>query len=395
MTLARGPVRVAAYWGFIVIGAGNTLLGPALLSILGTYHIAPSGSGPLFLAATLGYLLAVLIGGPAGDRWDRRLLLLGGAALYVVGALGFALAPIWILAVLAAIVMGLGGGVIDSGTNALANDIASPEGHATEQSLLHTFFGVGALLGPLLIGACLALHAGWRPAYAVTALAAVVLCGLLSRLRLPARATTSTPVGLRSVLTLAAHPLILMLGLMLGVYVGAELLVGDWAATFLQRIHHLDNVAAATGVGLYWGGLAGGRLLSALLTRWFTGGVLLTGSTVLSLVASIGLVLAPNAPLALVALTATGVGYAAIFPLAMAVAGEVFPEFTGSAAGLLIASASVMGAIFPWLGGVLVQYADARAAMVLALPAAVVMLALALVLQRQHHATTPSTAYAA
>ncbi|MGH2344143.1 MAG: MFS transporter, partial [Chloroflexota bacterium] len=247
---------------------------------------------------------------------------------------------------------------------------------------LHTFFGIGALLGPLLIGACLALHAGWRPAWIVAAFATLALVLLYSRLRLPERRVAAEPVSLGGVVSLAREPLLLVLALMIGAYVGAEVLVGDWAATFLQETHHLGKVSAATSVSLYWGGLAAGRLFSGVLTRWCSGRTLLIGYTGLSVAATVALVGAPTAPLALIALTITGIGYAAVFPLVMAIAGEVFPGMTGSAAGLLIAAASIMGTIFPWVGGVLVQYVDARAAMLLALPATIVQLAVAFVLAR-------------
>ncbi|HXT35825.1 MAG TPA: MFS transporter [Chloroflexota bacterium] len=395
MKIERGPVRIAAYWGFIVLGAGNTILGPALLSVLGSYHIAPSGAGPLFVANTVGYTLAVLVGGPASDHFGKKAILVAGAALYLLGLACFAGSPLWITAILAAGVIGLGGGVIDSGSNAMMNDIAAPEKHATEQSYLHTFFGIGALLGPLLIGACLALHGGWRPAWAVAAIGAAALVSLFARLRLPERRVASEPVSVAGVALLARDPLLLLLGLLIGAYVGAEVLVGDWAATFLERIHGMDKVAAATSVSLYWGGLAAGRLLSGILTRWCTSRQLLIGYTGLSVLATLALVGAPNVPLALAALTLTGLGYAAVFPLVMAVAGEVFPAMTGSAAGLLIAAASVMGAIFPWIGGVLVQYADSRAAMLLALPATLVQLAIALVLAQARGGMSPTVRSAA
>jgi MFS transporter, FHS family, glucose/mannose:H+ symporter len=382
MMISRGPVRVAGYWGFVVLGAGNTLLGPALLPILTTFHISPSGSGPLFVANTLGYTVAVLVGGPAGDHFGKRATLSLGALLYLIGLLGFAFSPAWIAAILASGVIGLGGGVIDSGSNAMMNDIAAPERHAAEQSFLHTFFGIGALLGPLLIGACLALRAGWRPAWIVAALATAVLVLFYSRLRLPERRVAAEPVSVRGVASLARDPLLLVLALMIGAYVGAEVLVGDWAATFLQGTHHLSKVAAATSVSLYWGGLAAGRFFSGLLTRWFTGRQLLIAYTALSVASTVALVGAPNALLALIALAITGIGYAAVFPLVMAIAGEVFPGMTGSTAGLLIAAASIMGTIFPWVGGVLVQYVDSRAAMLLALPATIVQLAVAFVLAR-------------
>ena len=128
----------------------------------------------------------------------------------------------------------------------MMNDIASPEGHAAEQSFLHTFFGIGALLGPLLIGACLALRAGWRPAWIVTAVAAAALVLLYSRLRLPVRRVAAEPVSLKGVASLARDPLLLVLGLMIGAYVGAEVLVGDWAATFLQETYSMSKVGAAT-----------------------------------------------------------------------------------------------------------------------------------------------------
>ncbi|HWE63523.1 MAG TPA: MFS transporter [Chloroflexota bacterium] len=356
-------VRLSAYWGFIVIGVGNTMIGPALLSILGTFHVAPSGAGELFIASTVGYMLSVLIGGPASDHFGKRNLLMAGAALYAVGLGGFALAPSWLLAVLALFVGGLGSGIIDSGMNALANDISAPERHATEQSLLHAFFGLGALLGPLLIGAFLAARHGWRPAFAVAAVGSALLLLLLLRVRLAPRPIPDGGVSVRSVAALAANRLVILLGVLIGLYVGEELVIGDWAAAYLQRIQHLDSVTAATSLSLFWGGLAVGRLLSALLSRWFSGDTLLFGTTVFSFVASLGLLLAPSAPLALVALTCCGLGYAAVFPLLMALAGERFPEVSGSVAGLLIAAASFVGAVLPWISGVLVQAFDARAAL--------------------------------
>jgi len=373
-------VRLSAYWCFIVLGIGGTLLGPALSSILADFKLTPADAGQLFFASALGYLIAVLVGGPSGDHWDRRIVLLAGAALMCAGFVAVFIAPIWILVVIAFVVAGLGSGVVDSSTNAMINDISASDDKAREQSLLHASFGFGALLGPLVIGATLALNAGWRPAYACAAVGAFALVVLFARLQLPARPESHPHVNISSVILLALNPFVLLLALMMGAYVGAELLLGDWSATYMQRIHHLDKASAATSVSLYWGGLAVGRLLSAYATKWFTGRVLLVMTCVLSLVASSLLVVAPNVGVALFALALSGIGYAAVFPLVMAVAGEVFPEVSGSIAGLLIGAASIFGAAVPWLGGIVVQYSDARAAMALSIPATVIMVIVAVMM---------------
>ena len=376
-------IRPTAYWGFIVLGAGGTILGPALLSILATYHMPDSAASILFVAGTIGYTLAVLIGGPASDRFGKRRVMIGGTAAYVVGLCGFALAPSWLLAVVAMFVSGVGSGTIDSGMNALVNDISAPEGHATEQSLLHSFFGLGALLGPLLIGAFLALHGGWRPAYLVVAAGSALLLGMLARLHVPAREVPAGGVNLRSVLLLARNRLMIVLTLLIGIYVGAELLLGDWLEAYLQRSIHMDKVGASNSVSLYWGGLMVGRLLSAVLSRYLSATAILFGTTALALVSSIVLVLTSSMPVALIALTGCGLGFSAIFPLVMALAGERFPESTGSVAGLLTGAASLGGAIFPALSGVLAQAFGVRAALAVAPPCAVCMLVLLLILARE------------
>jgi fucose permease len=329
----------------------------------------------------------VLIGGPAGDHWSRRIVLLLGAALYALGLGGLSLAPTWPLAILAMAITGMGGGIVDSGFNALANDIASPARHAAEQSMLHSFYGVGALIGPLVIGAFLAMGAGWQPSYGAAGLAALVLVALLARLRLAPRPVRSEEVSVRAVLALAANQLVIVLALLIGLSVGAEVLVGDWAATYLQRIQHLEKAAAAASVGIYWGGLLVGRLLSALASSRYSARELLLGASAISVIGSLGLTLAPNTLLALLLLAICGLGYAALFPLVIAVAGEAFPEATGSVAGLLVGAASLAGAAFPAASGFLVQFADARIAVALSVPATVGTLLLAAILHRSGHGT--------
>ncbi len=388
-------LRPSAYWGFVVLGISGTLLGPAMLPILSDFHATPSQSGVLFLASSIGYVVAVLVGGPAGDRWSRGLLLRAGALVLCAGLALVAVAPAWALVALSLCVVSLGSGVVDSGSNALIIDISTPEALPREQSMLHAFFGFGALLGPLLIGAFLASHVGWRAAFALASLAALVLIVMYARAPMPGPRQRAHKIDARSVARLALSPSILPLGMLTGVYVGAEVLLGDWSAAYLQDVHGLGKVFAATSLSLYWGGLAVGRLLSAYASRWLSGKAMLVWTCVFSLAACCVLVAAPNAAIALVALTASGLGYAAIFPLIMAAAGEVYPEAAGSVAGLLIAAAVVFGAVIPWIGGVLVQFADARAALALSVPSGVVMVVIAWMLYRKPVARAETAAGAA
>jgi fucose permease len=376
-------LRPSAYWGFIVLGIAGTLLGPALLPILSEFHASPSQSGELFFASSCGYVFAVLVGGPAGDRWSRGLLLRTGAVVLCLGLALVAVAPAWALVAGSFFVLSIGSGIVDSGSNALVIDISAPEAHAREQNLLHAFFGFGALIGPLLIGAFLAIHGSWRAAFAVDSLAAAVLFILYARAPMPRPRKRAQKVGARSVAKLALSPQLLTLGAITWIYVGAEVLLGDWSAAYMQDIHRLDKVSAAASLSLYWGGLAVGRLMSAYATRWLSGRAMLVLTCVFSLGACTALVFAPNTPVALIALAATGLGYAAVFPLAMAAAGEIYADAAGSVAGLLIAGAVVFGAVVPWIGGVLVQFADARAALALSIPSGIAMVVISWVLYRE------------
>ena len=291
-------LRPTAYWGFIVLALPGTMLGPSLLPMLADFHMTPASTGPLFFAMSCGYIVAALVGGPAGDHLGRAVLLPAGAVILGVGLLGVAVVPAWALLALCLFTMNIGGSIIDTGSNALISDVAQPEHRAREQSLLHASFGFGALLGPLITGAFLATHHGWRGPFALSALCALVLFLLYRKAPIPSRSARESKetVSLRSVARLARMPFMLVLIVLIGVYVGAEILVGDWAAAYLQGTQQMASAAAATCVSLYWAGLAAGRLLSALATRWLTGRALLLVSCVVSLGASVLTVSCPERP---------------------------------------------------------------------------------------------------
>src|SRR5438477_8412734 len=77
-------VRIPAYWDYLVLvsGARYSLRHSPMLA---EFHMRPSGTGPLFLAGSVGYLLAVLFGGPADDHWNRGRVLFAGALLLGLG----------------------------------------------------------------------------------------------------------------------------------------------------------------------------------------------------------------------------------------------------------------------------------------------------------------------
>jgi len=176
----------AAYWAYFVNGVLNSIIGPALLGMVRTFHIDLAMAGAIVTAQFIGYVPGALGSGLAAERWGYRQVLVLAMVLTAAGAIGIALAGAWVVALLLTPVAGIGFGISDSLCNAVVAH-AVREAHGVALNLLHMFFGLGALAGPLLAGMLLSSQVGWRGVFAVTgALAGVAALSFLLA-PLPAR----------------------------------------------------------------------------------------------------------------------------------------------------------------------------------------------------------------
>ena len=359
-------VLAVAYWIYVVNGVVNSEVGPSLLGMVQSFRVDLATAGSIFTAQFVGYLLGALGSGVVADRWGYQRVMVLAAVLTAGGTAGTAFVGTWPAAIALTVAAGAGFGITDSLCNAVVA-AQVPGGGGGALNLLHTFFGVGALLGPLLVGLFLTTPAGWHTMFLVTGGLALSCVVFIVAARIPPplhltapggpdetshNATTVVdPAGGR---TRGGRRLWLLVGL-LCLFVGVEQLTCGWSTTYLNRAlgAHLD--VAARSVALYWAAVTVGRLLASALAMRLSNERLLGGSAVVALVALVALASAPTVGVALVGLTAVGLSFAPIYPTIMAIAARAYPRRFATLAGLITAAGGLGGAIVPWLGGIVGQ----------------------------------------
>ncbi len=105
--------------------------------------------GNVFLLLYVGILLATLIAGPVIDSIGNKVILVTSAALVASGMAGFAYAHSFGSAAIPSVLLGLGGGGLNTSTNALVSDLYGEE-RGPMLNVLGIFYGIGALGIPLL-----------------------------------------------------------------------------------------------------------------------------------------------------------------------------------------------------------------------------------------------------
>ncbi|MGA5065528.1 MFS transporter [Streptomyces exfoliatus] len=351
-----GAAVVASCVGFVLIGALQALYGPAIPAFRAEFGLSPSEAGLGLSAHFVGGVAGVLIFDRLYGRVGNRRLLAGSYLLMAVGAVGFAVAPNWPVALLAALLAGLGFGGIDYGLNQL---FATGFGHRSTAMLniLNAHFGVGAILGPALIGLVGSEH------YPAVFLGfAVLTLPLLLALRgvrdqavhrsAEGDATPAAPGVLgRSLATVLGVFVVLYV-----LHVGIEAGVGGWEPTHLVMVGYGAGVAA-TATSAYWLMMTVGRFLVAPIALRFSPQAIITVSC-----AGMTLCLFAAAVPALAPYAYAGVGLfiAPIFPTALPWLMEAAPR--ARRAGALVIAASMVGGVAagPALGKV-IEWAGIRA----------------------------------
>ncbi|HEY0717717.1 MAG TPA: MFS transporter [Streptosporangiaceae bacterium] len=265
--------------GFVVIGGLQALYGPAIPSFRATFGISPSVAG-LGLSAEFAGALAGIVGYHLlmARLGDRRLLA-ASYTLMAMGTTGFALAPSWPLALAAALFTGFGSGGIDYGLNHLFT-MGYGRRSAGMLNLLNAYFGVGAVLGPALIGWVGAGRYPWL--FGAVAVASVLLTFTLRGVHpagpdqgravvLSASPSTDMPNGPSPAPDPARRRIRVIVAAFVAIYVlyvAIESGVGGWEPTHLEAVGYSATVAATATSG-FWLALTAGRFLAIPVSlRW-------------------------------------------------------------------------------------------------------------------------------
>jgi fucose permease len=341
-------------WATFVLLGWTSVLVPALLrQIEARFGVDDASMGLYYFVYAASYATGSFTGGVLVERLGRRLVMPAAAALMGIGLLGTGVAPSWLVFAGAAVLLGAGGGVIDGGVNGLALAIAD-EARGRALNLLHLAFAIGAFVSPVVVGQLVEREIAWEGIFVVTAVAAVVVAVALRTTPMPSgvhagRARTSRGTSESSRGGSLLLPLIL-LAVAIGCFVASEVGVSNWISRFLASV---PVTLATAALSAFWGGLALGRLFAARYSDQFSHSAFAAIASVVAGVAVTVAVVVPTPELSVVAFAVAGFAMGPIFPMIIALGGDLYPDRSAATGGTLTGAAVLGGMIYPPLIGLM------------------------------------------
>ena len=264
MTLLLGIIYVA----FISLGLPDALLGAAWPSIQGEMGVPVSFAGIISIIISGGTIISSLFSDALTKRLGTGKVTAISVAVTAGALWGFSVSnSFWMLCVIA-LPYGLGAGAVD----AALNNYVALHYEARHMSWLHCCWGVGAAIGPYIMGACLVGGLPWTGGYRIISLLQMGLtAALFATLSLwksgkaaeGGQQGARRDIGLREVFKLSGAKEAMV---SFFCYCALELTAGLWAASYMVLNRGLSASAAAKWASLFYLGITMGRFVCGFIT---------------------------------------------------------------------------------------------------------------------------------
>ncbi len=324
---------LASILAIFAYGMIAATLGTILPDLSERFGLTPSQNGKIAFAQAIGLMIASLLVGPLMDNEGKKIGLVLGLALASVALLALPKSNGFAAITALLFMLGLGGGIIVTGANALASSVS--EAHrGTTLNLVNLFFGLGGLATPFLSANLLAKNSA-RLCY-VMAVITLVTLGIQIATPMPgpggAQSFVFSQVG-----PVLGRPVLFLLAFLLFLYVACEVGVWNWLARHLiargiPESTALNILSLGFALGLLVGRFGISRVLISVPEL-----TVLTASS-LAMAVTTFLVLKTSKPVAAgILVFLAGISMAPVFPTALAVVANVFPQMASTALGIVIA----------------------------------------------------------
>ncbi|MDT4763110.1 MFS transporter [Sphaerochaeta sp. PS] len=342
---------IIIYISFISLGLPDAVLGSAWPVMHVALALPLWSAGLVAAVVSMGTVVSALFSTKVITRFGTGKVTMVSVLLTALALLGFSLSTNLAMLMLFALPLGLGAGSVDT---ALNNYVAL-HFKARHMSWLHSFWGVGASLGPAIVSLALTLGYSYRGGYLAIGTVQMLLVVVLFSSRSLWKDREVQERGEVNQSNLVAMKIkgVPFALLTFYLYCSLEIATGLWAPTYLVQVKGLDPTKAALWGGLYYLGITIGRIASGFITFRVSNNKMTLGGLVVCL-ASLLLFLSSRASVSGIALFMLGLGSGPIFPSMIHETPRRFGvESSQAIIGLQMATAYIGNMVMPPVVGAL------------------------------------------
>ncbi|MCF7926874.1 MAG: MFS transporter [Candidatus Izimaplasma sp.] len=344
---------IIIYLAFISLGLPDSIIGVSWPLMSQEFNMSIDALGYISLVATLGTVVSSLLSGYLINRFKTKSVVLFSVFLTAIGIFGMSYSTSYYFVLLLAIPIGFGAGSIDTALN----NFVALNYKAHHMNWLHSFWGLGASMGPYILSLYL-VNDNWRGGIRTISLIqfSFVLVLLIS---LPLwhknyfNGKTQENDFSKKIKVFKIKGVAYALFIFL-IYVSLEYGVGLFGSSFLVSIRGFKVENAARLISFYYLGITIGRLISGFISIILSNVRLVFSGLIISAISIILIILNLHITTTYIAFILLGLGLAPIFPSLIHETPKFFgKENSGHVIGYQIAFAYIGGSTIPPLIGLI------------------------------------------
>ena len=306
------------YLTFIALGLPDTILGVAWPSMRSSLFLPLEAAGIITMLTTVCTAFSSFASGLLLHKLGTGRVVFISTLLSASALFGYSLSPSFWWLLFCTLPLGIGAGAIDTGINHFVALNYSPR----HMNWLHSFWGIGAFLGPGIITLYVADSANWRGGYQLIAAIVLVVAAIIGislslwrskNIKEEHTALHNKSTHRKSGLNLIRQRNVFLSIIAFPIYIAVEMGVGVWLASYLIEGRGLDKLNVGLIISLFYVSITIGRLIAGIFANSMPIQKLMNMGLSLMFIGSWMLIIQQNS-LLVPSIILLGIGCAPIFP---------------------------------------------------------------------------------
>lgn len=310
---------IVIYFIFISLGLPDAMLGSAWPVMYPQFQVPVSYAGAISMIIALGTVVSALQSDRLTKKFGAGLVTACSVAITCIALFGFSTCSAYWMLCLWAIPYGLGAGGVD----ASINNYVAIHYESWHMSWLHCMWGLGATLGPFIMGAVLTGGKTWNSGYRTVGFIQIILTAIIifslplwkkqsSSEKTEDKPENTKALSIREVLSIKGAKEILI---MFFCYCAIEQTAMLWGSSYLVLAKGMDAERAVHYASMFCIGITIGRGVCGFITMKLNDVQMIRlGQGIIGVAILLLLFSGSSETLAVIGLIMVGIGCAPIYP---------------------------------------------------------------------------------